>query len=181
MSDLLDSVEAQWSLGLMQRLAISLGQSHTATGRAMAGLIPKVMMALSIQSSDSQAMGALYNVLKEGASNPALGDLNALVDSKKLGADDAGNPARELIGLLFGQNTGHLQALIQKFSGVKPHNTTPLLGLAGAMVMRDLGRKAADGMTQGNLASQLGKERSRIAGAVPYDIVRLMEPAQAAA
>lgn len=181
MSDLLDSVEAQWSLGLMQRLAISLGQSHTATGRAMAGLIPTVMAAMANRSTDSQAMGAVYNLLKEGASNPALKDLNALIDAKKLGAGDAGNPAKDLISSLFGNEAGRVQALIQQFSGVKPNNTAPLLGLAGAMVMRGLGQKVAAGMTQANLAGQLAKERGSIASAVPYEVARLLEPAQAAA
>lgn len=164
----------------MQRLAISLGQSHTATGRAMAGLIPTVMAALAHKSTDSQAMGAVYNMLKEGASNPALNDLNALIDGKKFGANDAGNPAREFLGLLFGGGTAQVEALIQRFSGVKPQNTPALMGLAGAMVMRGLGQKVAAGMTQANLASQLGKERGSMVSAVPYDILRLMEPAQAA-
>lgn len=164
----------------MQRLAIGLGQSHTATGRAMAGLIPTVMTTMANRATDSQTMGTLYNMLKEGAGNPALKDLNALIDGKKFGANDAGNPARELIGSLFGGGTAQVEALIQRFSGVKPQSTSALMGLAGAMVMRGLGQKVAAGMTQANLAGQLGKERGSMASAVPYEVMRFMEPAQAA-
>ncbi|MCO6483027.1 MAG: DUF937 domain-containing protein [Flavobacteriales bacterium] len=170
MSDLLDSVEQQFTLELMQRTAVGLGQSHTATGRALAGLIPTVMAAMANKSTDGQAMGALYNMLKEAASNPALKDLDGLIDSGKMAYTEPGNPARELIGTLFGGDTGKVEALIRAFSGVKANNTAPLLGMAGAMVMRGLGHKVASGMTQGNLANQLGKERNSIASAVPYEV-----------
>lgn len=171
MGNLLDSAKNLWTLGRTQRMAVGLGESHTQVDRAMGMLLPALLAAMSGRSGDRTAMAALHGLM--GETGQGASSLDDLAQQLAAGKMTDGAPGK-LLPLLFGNETGLLK-VVTGLAGLKPGHAAPLAVFAAAIVLHTVAAQAKTGDSQAGLAALLGKERSGILGALPYDVRQVLE------
>ncbi len=167
MSNLLDSVKSYITPELVRQAANALGENETGIGKAISGLAPTILAGLLGKTSDSGALGSIFNLISN--TKPGILDhLGDLVGGGNLAHNDPKDAAGQLLGSLFGAKVPAITNAVSSFAGVKSSSTSSLLGMVGPMVMALLSKKISnDGLNLSGFSNLLQGERSSILGALP--------------
>lgn len=167
MSNLLDSIKQHVSPELIGQAAQLLGENEGGISKAIAGLAPTILAGLLHKTSDSNAMGGIFNMLSNFDSS-ILDNLGSLIGGGNLAHNDPKDVSGQLLGTLFGAKVPAITNSISSFSGTKSSSTSSLLGLVGPLVMGVLSKKInSNGLNVSGLANLLIGEKNSILGALP--------------
>ena len=167
MANLLDSIKQYVSPELIGQAAQLLGENEGGISKAIGGLAPTLLAGLLQKTSDSNAMGGIFNTLSNFDSG-ILDNLSSLIGGGNLAHNDPKDVSGQLLGTLFGAKVPAITNSISSFSGLKSSSTSSLLGLVGPLVMGVLSKKiSSGGLNLSGLANLLIAEKSSILGALP--------------
>ncbi|MFN0035972.1 MAG: DUF937 domain-containing protein [Saprospiraceae bacterium] len=170
MSNLLDSLQEYVTPELLGQAAKIYGESETGISKAIGSLAPAILAGLLDKSNDSQAMGNIFNTLRNF--DPAiLGKLGSLFGGGNLAHNDPKDVSGQLLGTIFGAKVPAIAHAVAAFSGVKPSSASSLLGFAGPLVMGLLGKRIhADGLDASGLVSLLLSQKDAILSLLPAGV-----------
>jgi OmpA-OmpF porin, OOP family len=174
MANLLDSLKEYVTPELIGKAAEMLGENESGISKALGGMAPTILSGLLSKSSDSAAMGGIFNQLSNFDSG-ILGNLGSLLGGGNLAHNDPKDVAGNLMGSLFGSKVPAVLNALASFAGIKSSSVSSLLGVAGPMVMGLLSKRIkSDGLNVSGLANLLLSEKSSIMGALPAGLGSVM-------
>jgi Bacterial protein of unknown function (DUF937) len=118
MANLLDSLKEYVTPELIGKAAEMLGENESGIGKALGGMAPTILSGLLSKSSDSAAMGGIFNQLSNFDSG-ILGNLGSLLGGGNLAHNDPKDVAGNLMGSLFGSKVPAILNALASFAGVK--------------------------------------------------------------
>jgi len=167
MANLLDSLKQYITPELIGQAASMMGENESGVSKALGGLAPTILSGLLSKSSDSAAMGGIFNQLSNFDAG-ILGNLGSLLGGGNLAHNDPKDTAGNLMSSLFGSKVPAILNALASFAGIKSSSVSSLLGLAGPMVMGLLSKRIkSDGLNVSGLANLLVSEKSSIMNALP--------------
>ncbi|MCC7246227.1 MAG: DUF937 domain-containing protein, partial [Saprospiraceae bacterium] len=167
MANLLDTIKNHLSPELISMAASALGENESGISKALGGLAPTILSGILNKSSDSGAMGSIFNALSNFDSN-TLNNLGSLIGGGNLAHNDPKDIAGQFLGSLFGSKVPAITNAVSSFSGIKQSSTSSLLGLVGPLIMGVLSKKiSSGGLNVSGLANMILGEKANILGALP--------------
>jgi outer membrane protein OmpA-like peptidoglycan-associated protein len=167
MANLLDSFKEYLTPDLIGQAATMLGEEQSGVGKALGGIAPVILSGLLNKTSDSSAMGTIFNQLSNFDSG-ILNNLGGLLGGGNLSHNDPKDLAGNLMGNLFGPKVPAILNALSSFAGIKSSSVSSLLGVAGPAVMALLGKRIkGEGLNISGLANLLLGEKSSIMNALP--------------
>lgn len=173
--DLVDLVRGYLTPEIIQKAATLVGESNGATEKALGGIVPTLIGALTNTASTSEGAQQLIRMLEAGKyDGRALNNVTG-VFSDGMAAQDQLSAGKGILDSLFDAKLGGLSDFIGRFAGIRPGSASSLLALAAPLVMQVLGRQRASvGASASSLASLLGDQRSLLTGLVPAGLSSLL-------
>lgn len=157
--NLVELVKGYLTPDVLRKGASFVGESESATQKAMNGIIPTLIAALANQASTTNGAEQLSRMLDTGKyDGSALNNLGSLFSGGET-TQKAITGGKDVLSWLFGNKTDGLVDQIARFAGVRLGSATSLLALAVPVIMNLLGRQRATiGQGPSALASLLGAE-----------------------
>jgi OOP family OmpA-OmpF porin len=165
--NLVDAAKGLFTNELVGKASSYLGESENAVSKAIAGIIPTILGAVTDKATSSTAGAtSVTQLAKEADDSGFLGNLGSFVSNDGAGLLNRGSG---LLNGLFGESKSNLlSTLISQFSGIKNSSSNSLLSLAAPAILGMLGRHVkSNGLDAGGLASLLSSQKSSIMNAVP--------------
>lgn len=163
--NILDAVKGHFTPDLISKASSFLGESDSAVGKAISGILPSVLGGL-ISKSTSGTAGAdeVFNLAKESHNNGFLGGLgNVFSDGGSLLSKGT-----ELLKNIFGNKADGVIEAIAGFAGIKKSSVSSLMSVAAPTALSTLGKHANDtGLSAGGLMSLLNSQKSSIMSMLP--------------
>ena len=158
--DLVDLVKGYLTPDVIQMAATHVGESSDATQKALGGIVPTLIGALSNTASTNDGAQQLVRLLDTGKyDGSVLNNVTSLFGSGA--ATQSALTGRGILDSLVGARTGGVSDLISRFAGVRPDSATSLLALAAPLVLHVLGKQRSSvGPGSGALASLLSGQLS---------------------
>jgi outer membrane protein OmpA-like peptidoglycan-associated protein len=158
--DLTDQIVSFLTPEITQKVSTSIGESQSATQKALGAIAPGLVAALANMASTPRGAEHVTRMLDDGKyDGSALGNLPSLL------AGGSAPPvtmseSRGILGSLLGSKITIVTDLIARFAGVRPTSASSLLTVAVPLVMHVLGsQRASVGQSPSALASLLGEQR----------------------
>jgi len=160
---------------VIQKAATFVGESESATQKAMNGIVPTLIAALANQASTSGGAEKLGRILDTGKyDGSALNNLGTLFSGGET-TQKAVTGGKDILSSLFGSKTEGLVDQIARFAGLRTGSAASLLALAVPLILNLLGRQRATiGQSPAALASLLGEQKSFLAGLLPTGIASFL-------
>jgi OmpA-OmpF porin, OOP family len=160
---------------IIQKAASFVGESESATQKAMNGIVPTLIAALANQASTSGGAEKLGRILDTGKyDGSALNNLGTLFSGGEI-TQKAVTGGKDILNSLFGSKTEGLVDQIARFAGLRTGSASSLLALAVPLILNLLGRQRATiGQSPAALASLLGEQKSFLAGLLPTGIASFL-------
>ena len=160
---------------VIQKAATFVGESESATQKAMNGIVPTLIAALANQASTSGGAEKLSRILDTGKyDGSALNNLGTLFSGGET-TQKAVTGGKDILSSLFGSKTEGLVDQIARFAGLRTGSASSLLALAVPLILNLLGRQRATiGQSPAALASLLGEQKSFLAGLLPTGIASFL-------
>jgi OmpA-OmpF porin, OOP family len=166
--DLVDVVKGYLTPDVIQKAATHVGESSGTTQKALAGILPTLVVALMYKASTSDGAQQLLRMIEVGRyDGNALNNVTSLFGggAPTQGALSAG---RGILDSLFGTKLGDASSVLARAAGVRPESASSLLALAAPLVMHVLGRQRASvGPGAASLANLLGEQSTFVTGLLP--------------
>lgn len=168
--NLMDLLKSEVGSQLAGPAAAFLGESESATAKAMGGILPSILGGLMDKGQDQKGAGALLDML--GNSDAGLMDnLGSIFGGGNAGGGISSllTNGSSILGLLFGNNKlGSIIDLVTSFSGMKKSSSSSLLKLAAPFIMSFIGKKVKTmGLDALGLSKLLGSQKDHVASALP--------------
>ena len=160
---------------VIQKAASFVGESESATQKAMSGILPTLIAAVANQTSTTSGAEKLSRMLDTGKyDGSALNNLGSLFGGGET-TQKAVTQGKDLLSSLFGNKTEGLVDQITRWAGVRTGSASSLLALAVPLIMNLLGRQRATiGQSPSALASLLGEQKSFLSGLLPTGIASFL-------
>jgi OOP family OmpA-OmpF porin len=160
--DLVDLVKGYLTAEIIQQAAIHVGESSGATQKALAGIVPTIVGALTNMASTHDGALQLVRLLDAGTyDGSALNSVTSLFGGGATTTQSAASAGKGILDSLFGARIGSVADLIARFADVRTDSAASLLALAAPLVLHVLGRERASiGPAVSALANLLGEQRS---------------------
>jgi OmpA-OmpF porin, OOP family len=160
---------------IVQKAASFVGESESATQKAMNGIVPTLIAALANQASTTGGAEKLSQILDAGNyDGGALNNLASLFGGGET-TQKAIAEGKNILSSLFGGKTEGLVDQIARWAGVRTGSASSLLALAVPLIMNLLGRQRASiGRSPAALASLLGEQKSFLSGMLPTGIASFL-------
>ena len=160
---------------VIQKAATFVGESESATQKAMNGIVPTLIAALANQASTSGGAEKLGRILDTGKyDGSALNNLASLFGGGET-TQKAIAEGKNILSSIFGGKTEGVVDQIARFAGLRTGSAASLLALAVPLILNLLGRQRATiGQSPAALASLLGEQKSFLAGLLPTGIASFL-------
>lgn len=173
--DLVELVKGYLTPDVIQRAATQVGESSGATQKALAGIVPTLVGALTQTASTTDGAQQLVRMLDAGKyDGSGLRSVTSLFGGgvTTQGALGAG---KGILDSLFGAKVGGVIDFIARLAGIRTDSASSLLALAAPLVLHVLGQQRATiGPSAGSLANLLGEQRRVLAGLIPAGLGSLL-------
>lgn len=176
MSTLIDTIKTFLPDSLLNDLASRLGEGVSAVQAGLGTLIPGLLAGMIRRSEEPGALQGLFDQLANPRNLSFLDDLGGLIGGGNLAHGDPKDIAGQLVGSLFGAQTGDLLSGARQLSGLKSENSvSALLGLAGPLVMGVVGKRIADeGLSADGVKALFSREKESVGRMLPVGLASLL-------
>jgi len=156
---------------IIQKAASFVGESESATQKAMNGIVPTLIAGLANQASTSGGAEKLSRILDTGKyDGSALNNLGTLFSGGET-TQKAITQGKDTLSSLFGNKTEGLVDQIARFAGLRTGSAASLLALILPLILSLLGRQRSTiGQSPSALASLLGEQKGFLSGLLPAGI-----------
>jgi len=160
---------------IIQKAGSFVGESESATQKAMDAIVPTLIAALANQASTSGGAEKLGRILDTGKyDGSALNNLASLFGGGET-TQKAIAEGKNILSSIFGGKTEGVVDQIARFAGLRTGSAASLLALAVPLILNLLGRQRATiGQSPAALASLLGEQKSFLAGLLPTGIASFL-------
>lgn len=164
---LLTLLKEQFTPAVIDRLGVELNESPANTQKAVNGVVPTVLGALTRRTQASGGAASLIDLLDKGEYGKTPFDVSQALDSKRETRTVAAG-SQSFLNELFGDNLGRTGDLIGTYSNTKPQSALTIMGLAGSVLMGILGRQEQEnGLTVHSLQTLLLGQATEFRKAIP--------------
>jgi len=173
-TNLLDSLKEVVTPDLISRASGMLGESDSATTKALGSAFPTVLGGLLDKAQDSGAMGQIFDLLEDEANDGSI-----LKNVGSLLGGSAKEPINALGGKflasIFGDKMSSIAGLLSNVAGIKSPSASSLLSVAGLLIMGVLGdRIRKGGLDLGGLTNLLVSQKDSIISAAPQPLAGVL-------
>jgi OOP family OmpA-OmpF porin len=173
--NLVELVKGYLTPDIVQKAATFVGESESATQKAMNGIVPTLIAGLANQASTSGGAEKLSRILDTGKyDGSALNNLGSLFSGGET-TQKAITQGKDTLSSLFGNKTEGLVDQIARFAGLRTGSAASLLALVLPLILSLLGRQRATiGQSPSALASLLGEQKGFLSTLLPAGIASLL-------
>jgi outer membrane protein OmpA-like peptidoglycan-associated protein len=173
--NLLELVKGYLTPDIIQKAASFVGESESATQKAMTGIVPTLIGAMANQASTTGGAEKISRMLDTGKYDGSLlNNLGSLFSGGET-TQKAITGGKDVLSSLFGNKTEGLVDQIARFAGVRGGSASSLLALAVPLIMSLLSRQRATiAPGPAALSSLLGEQKSFLAGLLPAGIASFL-------
>jgi hypothetical protein len=169
--NLLDMVKGQMTDSVMQQLGAASGLGAGDVSKAMGAIIPTQLSAIVKHGSTPQGAEGLMGMLG-GLGN--LGDFAGMLGQTG-GAASIAKIGSSLLPSLFGNQLGGVVSGLASATGLGSGPLNMLMGLAGPLVMGQLGKAVTGGgLNAAGLASMLGGMAPQVSSMLPAGLGNIL-------
>jgi outer membrane protein OmpA-like peptidoglycan-associated protein len=160
---------------IIQKAASFVGESESATQKAMNGIVPTLIAGLASQASTSGGADKLSRMLDTGRyDGSALNNLGSLFSGGET-TQKAITQGKDTLSSLFGNKTEGLIDQIARFAGLRTGSASSLLALILPLILGLLGRQRSSiGQSPSALAALLGEQKGFLSSLLPAGIGSLL-------
>lgn len=158
---------------IIKQAADSFGESESGISSAIGSLVPTILGGMLNKSTDTSAMGQIFDMVSDQKNAGFLDNLGGLLGGGNLAQGDPKDIGGSLMGSLFGDKVGGIIDLVGSLAGVKRSSSSGLLGMVAPMIMGYLSKKVI-GKGASGLIDMLTGQRSNIASAMPQGIADMI-------
>ncbi len=138
--NLLELLKDHLSGDVVSNLAALIGESPKNTDSALQNALPSLLAGLVSKSSDSNALGSLFNLItNDNHDGSLLSNLGALTRGGEE-TDKLISAGGQLLTTIFGDSASGVTDLISNASGVSSKSSSTLLGFLSPVVMGLIGK-----------------------------------------
>jgi OmpA-OmpF porin, OOP family len=169
--NLVELVKGYLTPDIIQKAGSFVGESETATQKAMSGIVPTLIGALANQASTTSGAEKLVRMLDAGKyDGSGLNNLGSLFSGGET-TQKAITQGKDILSSLLGNKTEGLIDQIARFAGIRTGSASSLMALAVPLIMNLLGRQRATiGQSPSALAALLGEQKSWLSSLLPAGI-----------
>ena len=166
--DLMDLVKGYLTPDVSQRAAGSIGESKSATQKALGGIVPTLVAGLANTASTSYGTQQLMRTLDAGKfDGSALGNVASLFSGGAT-TQNTVSAGRGILDSLFGGKVANISDVIARFAGIRPESASSLLAMVAPLALHVLGKQRASvGSSPAALTSLLGEQKNFLSGLLP--------------
>lgn len=168
MDNILDFLKNSVSPQLLSGAASATGESPNNISTALGGIFPMLLGGILKKSSDPNALGNIFNMLK---SAPELGSITANPANLLgvlTGDSELNHTGTQFLTTILGDKTQAATSLLTNLAGIKGSSAKALLSMAAPLVMSLLGKKITEsGLSPASFLSFLNSQKSNIISAAP--------------
>lgn len=169
--NILDAVKSHLTPNLISKASSFLGESDSAVGKAISGILPSVLGGLiSKSSSDNAGAAEVFNMSKEANSS---GFMNSLGD---IFSDGGGllSIGSGLVKSIFGSKADSIIDSIAGFAGVKKSSANSLMSMIAPVALSTIGNHAqTNNLNSSGLMNLLSSQKSSILNMLPGGLSNL--------
>jgi outer membrane protein OmpA-like peptidoglycan-associated protein len=160
---------------IIQKAGSFVGESESATQKAMNGIVPTLIAAFANQASTTSGAEKLSRMLDAGKyDGSALNNLSSLFSGGET-TQKTITQGKDILSSLLGNKTEGLIDQIARFAGIRTGSASSLLALAVPLIMNLLGRQRSTiGQSPSALASLLGEQKGFLSSLLPAGIGSLL-------
>jgi OmpA-OmpF porin, OOP family len=160
---------------IIQKAGSFVGESESATQKAMNGIVPTLIGAFANQASTTSGAEKLSRMLDAGKyDGSALNNLSSLFSGGET-TQKTITQGKDILSSLLGNKTEGLIDQIARFAGIRTGSASSLLALAVPLIMNLLGRQRSTiGQSPSALASLLGEQKGFLSSLLPAGIGSLL-------
>lgn len=169
--NLVELVKGYLTPDIVQKATTFVGESESATQKAMSGIVPTLIAAMANQASTTGGAEKLSRILDTGKyDGSALNNLGSLFSGGET-TQKAITQGKDTLSSLFGNKTEGLVEQIARFAGLRTGSSASLLALAVQLILSVLGRQRSTiGQSPSALAALLGEQKGFLSGLLPAGI-----------
>ena len=169
--NLVELVKGYLTPEIIQKGASFVGESESATQKAMNGIVPTLIAAMANQASTTGGAEKLSRILDTGKyDGSALNNLGSLFSGGDT-TQKAITQGKDTLSSLFGNKTEGLVEQIARFAGLRTGSSASLLALGVQLILSLLGRQRSTiGQSPSALAALLGEQKGFLSGLLPAGI-----------
>jgi OmpA-OmpF porin, OOP family len=173
--NLVELVKGYLTPDILQKAGSFVGESESATQKAMNGIVPTLIAAFANQASTTSGAEKLSRMLDAGKyDGSALNNLGSLFSGGE-SIRKSITEGKDILGSLLGNKTEGLVDQIARFAGIRTGSASSLLALAVPLIMNLLGRQRSTiGQSPSALASLLGEQKGFLSSLLPAGIGSLL-------
>lgn len=164
---LLSYLKDQFTPAVIDQLSLDLNESSENTLKAVNGVLPTLLGALTRRVQQSGGPSSIINFLDKEDFGATPLDVSQTVGDQA-NADPNAVAGHEFLDHVFGDKLNRTTELIGVYGGVKPQSALAILTQAGTVLMGTLGRQEQDnGLTADSLKTLLLGQASEYRQALP--------------
>ena len=153
---------------VIEKAATHVGESSGTTQKALAGILPTLVVALMNKASTSDGAQQLLRMIEVGRYDGGALDNVTSFFGGGAPTQSVLSAGRSILDSLFGTKIGDASSVLARAAGVRPESASSLLALAAPLVMHVLGRQRASvGPGAASLANLLGEQSNFVKGLLP--------------
>jgi OmpA-OmpF porin, OOP family len=163
--NILDAVKSHLTPNLISKASSFLGESDSAVGKAISGILPSVLGGLiSKSSTDNAGATEVFNMSKEANSSGFMSNLGDIFsDGGGLLSIGSG-----LVKSIFGSKADGIIDSIAGFAGVKKSSANSLMSMIAPVALSTLGNHAkTNNLNSSGLLNLLSSQKSSILNMLP--------------
>ena len=173
--NLVELVKGYLTPDILQKAGSFVGESESATQKAMNGIVPTLLAAMANQASTAGGAEKLSRMLDIGKyDGSALNNLGSLFSGGET-TRKAVTDGKDILSSLLGNKTEGLIDQIARFAGIRTGSASSLMALAVPLIMNLLGRQRSTiGQSPSALAALLGEQKGFLSSLLPAGIGSLL-------
>ena len=174
-ANLVEMVKGYLTPDIVHKAASFVGESESATQKAMNGIVPTLIAGLANQASTNGGAEKLGRILDMGKyDGSALNNLGSLFSGGET-TQKVITQGKDSLSSLFGNKTDGLVDQIARFAGLRTGSACIATGPILPLILSLLGRQRATiGQSPSALASLLGEQKGFLSSLLPAGIGSLM-------
>jgi OOP family OmpA-OmpF porin len=173
--NLVELVKEYLTPDTVQKAAAFVGESGSATQKAINGIVPTLIAGLANQASTSGGAEKLSRMLDGGKyDGSALNNLGSLFSGGDT-TQKAITQGKDTLSSLFGNKTEGLVDQIARFAGIRTGSASSLLALILPLILSLLARQRSTiGQSPSALSSLLGGQKTWLSSLLPAGIASFL-------
>jgi OOP family OmpA-OmpF porin len=174
-ANLVEMMKGYLTPDIVQKAASFVGESESATQKAMNGIVPTLIAGLANQASTNGGAEKLSRILDMGKyDGSAFNNLGSLFSGGET-TQKAITQGKDTLSSLFGNKTAGLVDQIARFAGLRTGSAASLLALLLPLILNLLGRQRSTiGQSPSALASLLAGQKTWLSNLLPAGIASFL-------